>query len=168
MSDDLICVGSIGGAFGVKGDGRLKSVCAQPSDIADYSPLVTEDGRSFTLTLLGPVKNGYSARFSGVVTKEDADALSGAKLFARREQLPALPDDEYYHTDLEGLEVVDTGGVTLGHVKNVQNHGAGDLLEVHGPKLKTAVLLPFTLEAVPTVDLKAGRIITDPPHGLFE
>jgi 16S rRNA processing protein RimM len=158
MSDDLICVGSIGGAFGVKGDVRLKSFCAQPSDIADYNPLVTEDGRSFTLTLLGPVKNGYSARFSGVVTKEDADALSGAKLFARREQLPALPDDEYYHTD----------GVTLGHVKNVQNHGAGDLLEVHGPKLKTAVLLPFTLEAVPTVDLKAGRIITDPPHGLFE
>ncbi|WP_375265971.1 ribosome maturation factor RimM [Planktotalea sp.] len=168
MSDDLICVGSIGGAFGVKGDVRLKSFCAEPSDIADYNPLVTENGRSFTLTLLGPVKNGYSARLSGVVTKEDADSLSGEKLFARRAQLPALPDDEYYHTDLEGLEVLDTGGVVLGHVKNVQNHGAGDLLEVHGPNLKTAVLLPFTRDAVPTIDLKAGRIIADPPYGLFD
>lgn len=168
MSNDLICVGSIGGAFGVKGDVRLKSFCAEPSDIADYNPLFTENGRSFTLTLLGPVKNGYSARLSGVVTKEDADALSGEKLFARRAQLPALPDDEYYHTDLEGLEVLDTGGVILGHVKNVQNHGAGDLLEVHGPNLKTAVLLPFTRDAVPTVDLKAGRIIADPPYGLFD
>ncbi|WP_293446904.1 ribosome maturation factor RimM [Planktotalea sp.] len=168
MSDDLICVGSIGGSFGVRGDVRLKSFCAEPSDIADYSPLVTEDGRSYGVTLIGPVKNGYSVRLSGVSTKEQADALSGEKLFARRAQLPALPDDEYYHTDLEGLEVVDTGGVTLGHVKNVQNHGAGDLLEVQGPNLKTAVLLPFTLEAVPTIDLKARRLITDPPVGLFE
>ena len=168
MSNDLICVGSIGGAFGVKGDVRLKSFCAEPSDIADYNPLRLEDGRSLNITLLGPVKNGYSARVSLVNSKEEADALSGEKLFAKRDQLPDLPDDEYYHTDLEGLEVVDTGGVTLGHVKNVQNHGAGDLLEVHGAGLKTAVLLPFTLEAVPTVDLKAGRLITDPPLGLFE
>ena len=168
MSDDLICVGSIGGSFGVRGDVRLKSFCAQPSDIADYSPLMIENGRSFAVSLIGPGKNGYSVRLSGVTTKEEADALSGEKLFARRDQLPDLPDDEYYHTDLEGLEVVDTGGVTLGHVKNVQNHGAGDLLEVHGAGLKTAVLLPFTLEAVPTVDLKAKRIITDPPAGLFE
>lgn len=168
MSDDLICVGSIGGSFGVRGDVRLKSFCAEPSDIANYSPLTLENGRSFTVTLLGPVKNGYSVRLSGISTKEEADALSGEKLYARRAQLPALPDDEYYHTDLEGLEVVDTGGVTLGHVKNVQNHGAGDLLEVHGPNLKTAVLLPFTVAAVPTVDLQAGRIITDPPEGLFE
>lgn len=168
MNNDLICVGSIGGAFGVRGDVRIKSFCSEPSDIGEYNPLALEDGRKFTLTLLGPVKNGYSARLSGVATKEEADALNGEKLFARRDQLPALPDDEYYHTDLEGLEVFDTGGVSLGHVKNVQNHGAGDLLEVHGPNLKTAVLLPFTLEAVPTVDLQAGRIIADPPQGLFE
>ncbi|MEP5152971.1 ribosome maturation factor RimM [Planktotalea sp.] len=168
MSNDLICVGSIGGSFGVRGDVRLKSFCAEPSHIANYSPLVTEKGRSFTVTLLGPLKNGYSARLSGVSNKEDADALSGEKLFAKRDQLPDLPDDEFYHTDLEGLEVVDTGGTVLGRVKTVQNHGAGDLLEVIGPQIKTAVLLPFTLAAVPTVDLKAGRIVTDPPAGLFD
>lgn len=168
MSDDLICVGSIGGAFGVRGDVRIKSFCAEPSDIADYSPLHLENGKEVTITLLGPIKTGYSARLSGVKTKEEADALNGQKLYARREQLPALPDDEYYHADLIGLEVVDTGGAVLGHVKSVQNHGAGDLLEVHGPGLKTSVLLPFTLEAVPTIDLTAGRIVADPPLGLFE
>jgi 16S rRNA processing protein RimM len=42
------------------------------------------------------------------------------------------------------------------------------LLEIQGPNWKTAVLLPFTLEAVPTIDLKARRLITDPPVGLFE
>lgn len=165
---DMICVGSIGGAFGVKGDVRIKSFCAEPSAIADYNPLSNEDGtRNFTLTLLGPIKTGYSARLSGVSTKEDADALSGVKLYAPRDRLPALPDDEYYHADLEGLEVVDTGGALIGHVKSVQNHGAGDLLEVHGPTLKTTVLVPFTMEVVPTVDLTAGRVIIDPPEGLF-
>ncbi|MGH1576509.1 ribosome maturation factor RimM [Planktotalea sp.] len=168
MSDDLICVGSLGGSFGVRGDVRLKSFCAEPSDIANYNPLTLENGRSFSMTLLGPLKNGYSVRLSGITSKEEADALSGEKLYARRDQLPALPDDEFYHADLEGLEVVDTGGTVLGTVKTVQNHGAGDLLEVIGPNIKTAVLLPFTLAAVPTVDLKAKRIVTDPPEGLFE
>ena len=85
MSNDLICVGSIGGSFGVRGDVRLKSFCAEPSDIANYNPLVTEDGRSFAVTLLGPLKNGYSVRLSSVTSKEEADALSGEKLFARRD-----------------------------------------------------------------------------------
>ena len=93
MSDDLICVGTIGGSFGVRGDVRLKSFCAEPSDIANYKPLVTQSGRSFTVTLLGPMKNGYSARLSGVANKEDADALNGEKLFAKRDQLPDLPDE---------------------------------------------------------------------------
>ncbi|MEM9579177.1 MAG: ribosome maturation factor RimM [Pseudomonadota bacterium] len=168
MSDDLICVGSIGGAFGVKGDVRIKSFCAEPSAIADYNPLSLEDGRSFDLTLTQPIKTGYAGRLTGVKTKEQADALSGQKLFAARDMLPALPDDEYYYTDLTGLEVVDTGGVTLGTVRSVQNHGAGDLLEVQSPELKNTVLLPFTLDYVPTVDLTAGRIVADPPEGLFE
>ena len=52
-------------------------------------------------------------------------------------------------------------------MKSVQNHGASDLLEIHGPGLKATVLLPFTLEAVPTVDLTQGRVVADPPEGLF-
>lgn len=165
---DLICVGAIGGAYGVRGEVRVKSFCSEPSDIADYSPLTTEDGsRSITLTLLRPIKNGFAARIGGVGTKEEADALRGVQLFARRAQLPSLPDDEFYHADLIGLEVVDTGGQSLGRVKSVQNHGAGDLLELHGPALANTVLLPFTRAAVPTIDLEAGRIVADPPPGLI-
>jgi len=167
-SADLICVGAIGGAYGVRGEVRLKSFCAVPSDIADYSPLLSEDGsQSFTLTLTRPIKNGFAGRLSGISTKEQADAVKGLQLYAHRDQLPSLPDDEYYHADLIGLEVVDTGGTPLGRVKSVQNHGAGDLLELHGPDLPTTVLLPFTLAIVPTVDLEAGRIVADPPDGLI-
>lgn len=167
-TSDLICVGAIGGAYGVRGEVRLKSFCAVPSDIADYSPLADQNGsQSYSLTLTRPIKNGFAGRIGGVTTKEQADALKGVQLYARRDQLPSLPDDEYYHADLIGLEVVDTGGVHLGHVKSVQNHGAGDLLELHGPGLNATVLLPFTLDIVPTVDLEAGRIVVDPPEGSF-
>ena len=168
MSDDQICVGSIGGAYGVQGDARIKSFCAEPTAIADYGPLASEDGtRTFSLTLLRPIKNGFSVRIDGVTTKEQADALKGVKLYVDRDALPALPDDEYYHTDLVGLTVLDTGGEELGKVHAVHNHGASDVLEIRLPGSSATALLPFTLDAVPTVDLASGRIIADPPEGVF-
>ncbi|CUH43296.1 ribosome maturation factor RimM [Ruegeria atlantica] len=165
---DLICVGSVAGSYGVRGEVRLKSFCAIPEDIETYSPLTDEDGKErYPLVLTRPIKNGFAAHLGGIETKEQADAINGLRLFARRDQLPSLPDDEFYHTDLIELEVYDTGGTLLGRVKSVQNHGAADLLELHGPGLKGTVLLPFTLEVVPTVDLDKGRIIADPPEGLI-
>lgn len=165
---DRVIVGAIGGSFGVHGEVRLKSFCADPAAIADYIPLYTEDGRSFAQVILtGQMKNGFTARLDGVVTKEDADALRNVSLYAARDVMPSLPDDEYYYADLIGLAVLDTGGSKLGQVKSVVDHGAGALLELHVPGQSDTVLLPFTQAAVPTVDLAAGRIIADPPAGLF-
>lgn len=167
MSDRVI-VGALGGAFGVQGEVRLKSYCADPAAIADYTPLYAEDGRSFAqIILTGQLKNGFTARIDGVVTKEDADALRNVNLYAERAVMPSLPDDEYYYADLIGLTVVDTGGTTLGMVKNVMDHGAGDLLEITVPGTSETILLPFTQAAVPTVDMTARRIVADPPEGLF-
>ncbi|MBC7132299.1 MAG: 16S rRNA processing protein RimM [Roseovarius sp.] len=165
---DTVCLGAIAGAFGVKGEVRLKSFTAMPEDIAAYGPLASEDGaRSFEVTLTGATSGALTARLSGVATKEQADALRGLRLHVPRDRLPALPEDEFYHADLIGLEVFDTGGARLGRVRAVLNHGAGDLLEIEAPGRRATVLLPFTREAVPTVDTGAGRIVADPPEGLF-
>ena len=146
---------------------RLKSFCADPEALATYGPLYTEDGkRSFTVKLTRAVAGGLGARMSGIATKEEADALRGVSLYVDREKLPNLPDDEFYHADLIGLEARDTGGVLIGKVIGVHNHGAGDLLEIMGPGMKSALLLPFTRAAVPTIDLRAGRIVVDLPEGL--
>mgnify|MGYP001765289926 CR=1 FL=1 len=162
---DRICVGAIAGSFGVKGELRLKSFCTMPEDIAAYGPLYSEDGaRSFTVRLTRAVTGGLGARLSGVATKEEADALKGVTLWADRDRLPSLPDDEFYHSDLIGLEVFDTGGAALGKVRAVQNFGAGDILEIYAPGRRTTLMLPFTRAVVPTVDLKAGRIVADPPE----
>ena len=167
MSSERICVGAITGAFGVAGEVRLKSFCADPTAIADYGPLYTQDGsRSFVVKLTRPVAGGLGARITGIKTKEEADALRGTELYVDRTRLPSLPDDEFYHSDLIGLQAVDTGGVMLGSVVAVHNHGAGDILEITGPGRKSALMLTFTLAAVPTVDLAAGRVVVDLPEGL--
>lgn len=166
--DDLICVGAIMGAFGVHGEVRLKSFTADPEAIATYAPLLTQDGRVFKVQLTRQVANGFAARLSDVRSRDDAEALKGTQLFVPRTRLPSLPDDEFYHADLVDLEVRDTGGTLLGRVKSVQNHGAGDILEVQAAGKAGTILLPFTLAVVPTVDLTAGRIVVDPPEGLLD
>lgn len=168
MSDSHICVGVISGSYGVHGELRIKSFCAIPEDIESYSPLTDEGGdREYMLAILRPITNGFSARLPEISNKEDADALRGTKLFARRAQLPSLPDDEFYHADLIDMEVFDTGGVLLGRVKSVQNHGADDLLELQLKGTSTTTFLPFTKAAIPTVDLATGRIVADPPDGIL-
>ena len=55
MSDqNLICVGAIAGSFGVRGEVRLKSFCANPEDIGTYTPLFSEKGGR-SLSLKSPV-----------------------------------------------------------------------------------------------------------------
>jgi 16S rRNA processing protein RimM len=163
MRPDLICVGAIAGAFGVTGEVRVKSFCAEPAAIASYGPLATEDGaRQFVLSGLRPIPQGFACRLAGVATREAAEALKGTRLHAPRGRLPSLPDDEFYHADLIGVAVFDTGGAPLGRVRAVLNHGAGDILDIaDGPR---PMLLPFTRLAVPNVDLAAGRIVADPPE----
>lgn len=161
----LVCVGAIAGGFGVQGEVRLKSFCADPAAIADYAPLVTEDGRSFGLRITRTLSGAFAARLTGVSTREQAEAMKGTRLYVPRDRLPNPGEDEFYHADLIGLAVLDTGGAVLGKVRAVLDHGAGDILEIARPG-RPDLLLPFTRAAVPTVDLAGGRIIADPPEGL--
>lgn len=162
---DHVCLGAVMGSYGVRGEARVKSFCADPSAIGDYGTLTGDNGATYKVTVIRPVKGGYAVRLSGVPHKEAADALKGQRLWAPRSALPDLPDDEYYHSDLIGLDAVDTGGVPLGRVHAVHDHGAGDLLELR-PKGGQSMLLPFTMANVPTVDLAARRIVVDPPDGM--
>ena len=153
----------------MKGEVRLKSFCADPAAIADYTPLYSKDGRRFaTVVLTGAASNALTARIDGVATKEEADALKGTELYADRDQLPSLPDDEFYHADLIGLRVETVDGSVLGTVHALHDFGAGDLVEIRlagGPRTE---LLRFDRETVPVVDIAAGRIVVVPPAGLFD
>lgn len=158
-----VCVAAIAGGFGVQGEVRVKSFTADPSAFALYAPLETEAGdRRFTVRILRPVAGGFAVRLGGVASREAAEALKGTRLYAPRDRLPPLPEDEFYHADLIGLPVHDTGGAFLGHVIAVEDHGGGDFLEIARTG-QPPLLLPFTRRAVPTVDLRQRRIVADPP-----
>lgn len=164
-----VCVAAVAGSFGVRGEVRLKSFTADPEAMARYGAVETEDASaSYDIKLTRPVKGGFAARLSGIGTKEQADALKGTRLYVARDKLPDPDEDEFYHADLIGLAVHDTGGALVGHVKAVLNHGASDLLELRLPDGPKTVLLPFTKAIVPTVDLKAGRLVADVPEGLLD
>ncbi|MEO1292251.1 MAG: ribosome maturation factor RimM [Pseudomonadota bacterium] len=168
--DQPVCVAAIAGAFGVRGEVRLKPFTNDPEAVAGYGPLSTEDGaRQFEVRLSRPIKGGYAVRLSSVATREEAEALKGTRLYVPRSALPE-PEDEgdYYYADLIGMDVEDLSGHTLGRVRAVQNFGAGDFLEIYAPGRRQTALLPFTLAAVPKVDLARRTIIADPPLGVFE
>src|SRR3954471_1228210 len=159
MSADLIQVGRVAGAFGVRGEVRITSFTAEPAALLDYKALRREDGSpGLTLTSGRPAKGGVIARAAEVETREQAEALRGLKLYIDRSALPPPDEDEFYVTDLIGLAVVTPDGAALGAVKAVQDFGAGDLLEITPPEGGATWYLPFTREAVPEVRI-ADRVV---------
>lgn len=178
----MICVAAIGGARGVHGDVRLRTFTDEPETVARFGTLYSVDGQK-TYALLNPkVVNGdVVSRIDGIQSREDAIAMKGTELFVPREALADVDDEaEFYVTDLIGLRVVDASGAELGLVKSVDNYGASDVLEItlndvtgieneshQGAALKgDSLLLPFTKELVPEVNVASGCITVIVPNEL--
>ncbi|MDG5495976.1 ribosome maturation factor RimM [Niveispirillum sp. BGYR6] len=168
---DRVCVAQIIGSHGVHGRLRVKSFTADPEAVFDYNPLTDETGtRQFTLRMTGMGKDHLLVEASGVKGRDAADALKGVRLFVDRDRLPAIEDeDEFYHTDLIGLVTVTEGpegDVAFGTIKAIHDFGAGDMLEINHVSGKT-VFIPFSRACVPLIDVKASRVVVDPPVNLF-
>lgn len=153
----LILVAQIAGGFGVKGEVRVTAYTAEPMALLSYGPLLRADGTvGLTLISARPDKNGVVGRAKEIATKEQADALRGLKLHIPRDRLPAPEEDEFYLTDLVGLEVRDPADAMLGRVKSVQNFGADDMLEIAPAAGGQTWYLPFTREAAPEIHIADG------------
>jgi 16S rRNA processing protein RimM len=165
----MILMGAIAGVHGVKGEVKVKSFTADPLAIAAYGPLFDEQGRPFALKLTSKAAKDavVIARIEGIADRNAAEALKGRRLYAPREVLPALEDEnEFYASDLIGLAVEDRAGRRLGTVADLQDHGAGNLLAVTGgPEGDFEV--PFVDRFVPVVDLAAGKLVVDLPEDFF-
>ena len=158
-SSKLICVAAIAGAFGVKGEIKLKSFTDVPQDCAKYGPLSDGNGKVIlTPTKHRLVKNSVAITAPEIKTREEAESLKSTKLYVSRGVLPEPDEDEFYFTDLVGLEVKSIEGKRVGTVIAVHEFGAGDMLEIK-PKEDASFFHPFTKLAVPKVDISAGRLI---------
>jgi len=159
--ENPVLMAVIGAAHGIKGEVRVKTFTGDPMALADYGPLRSRDGSSFEVLGLRPQGNIVVARLKGIADRGEAEALNGTELFVERAALPdKLEEEEFYHADLMGMDVLDERGNKLGKVTAIQNFGAGDILEVKGPGLNGA-LIPFTKAAVPSVDMAMRTIRID-------
>lgn len=153
-----ICLGAIAGAHGVKGDFKIRTFTEAEQNVAAYGPLSTEDGRVLSIKVLRVLNPGLVlARSTEITTREQAEALSGRKLYVPRDALPPAGEGEFYAEDLLGLAAVDEAGAPVGLIVAMHNFGAGDILEVKVAAGRT-ILVPFSDDAVPVVDLAAGRV----------
>lgn len=160
---DGLLVGVILGAQGLKGEVKVKTFTAQPDGIGRYGPLFTEDGRSFAVKAVRPIKGDSTAlQLKGINDRGSAESLKGVRLYIPRAALPEPKQNEFYHADLLGLRVEDESGKKLGVVCGVHNFGAGDVLEIAIGETGSG-FIPFTKAEVPLVDLSGGRLVVS--HG---
>ena len=165
---DLVLLGEIGAAQGLKGEVRIRSYTEEQTAIARYGALQDERGRAIEIESIRVTPKALIARLKGVTTREGAEALARTKLYVPRTRLPEREVDEWYHADLIGLAAISQDGVEIGTVVAVHNFGAGDLIEVRPSSGGPTVLIRFTRDNVPEVDVEGGRLTLIPPQGLFE
>lgn len=160
----MVLVGAIAGAFGVKGEVRLRAFTEKKDGVIAYGPLYGEDGK----VLLKPkswreLKDGVAVVAPEVKSREDAEKLKGARLFVPRANLPSPPEDEFYIVDLLGCRAEALDGKVLGEICAVWNFGAGDIIEYRPPNGGPNVRVTFTKDTAPLVDLAGKRVVLDPP-----
>ena len=163
MGKDVLLAAVIG-AQGLKGAVKAKIFTEAPETLTRYGALYDAQGRSFEITAMRPGKPGEAVlSFQGIESREAAEALKGTGLFIAREKLPQPDEEEFYHADLIGLEARDGEGRVIGKVAAIHNFGAGDVIEIIRADGDN-VLLAFTRETVPVIDIAGGHILVAVPE----
>jgi 16S rRNA processing protein RimM len=157
-----VTLGRVSGVFGVKGWLKVHSYTEPRANIAQYGvwllrmngvdrPFEVEDGRAQGGSVV--------AKLRGLDDRDDALEWVGAEIVIEREALPELAANEFYWSDLEGLEVRTTAGEVLGKVDHLLATGANDVLVTDSSPQH---LIPFIVgTVVKQVDLAARLIVVD-------
>jgi 16S rRNA processing protein RimM len=161
-----IVIARIGATHGVKGEVRVKPFTEAPEAIAAYGPLRASDGRELLVERMRGSGPSLIVKFEGIDDRSAAEALAGLDLAVERDRLPETTEPaEFYHADLIGLDAVTADGERLGMVVAVHDFGAGDILEIApqgSARGRGSLLVSFTRETVPEMDLAARRIVVAP------
>lgn len=166
MSETKILLAQIGAAHGIKGEVRVKPF--GDADMLDqYGKLETADDRTFKIKRMRPQKNMLVVKFEGVNSREEAEALNGIELYIDRSKLPEPEEDEFYISDMIGMDVINEAGEIIGKIIGIPNFGADDMLEIR-PLTGADYFLPFTNAVVPEIDFENGKVRVAPPVEVSE
>lgn len=97
-------------------------------------------------------------KFEGFDTEEDIGRFRNTTVFVRADQLPPLPEGQYYHHQLLGLKVCSDQGKFLGTLEQILETGANDVYLVRTPD-EQELLLPAIDEVILSVNLESGEMI---------
>jgi len=163
---DMVLVGHISGAHGIRGEVKLRSFTEDPAAIATYSPLEADGGAAIAITRMRPQKDGFIAVLKGVTDRNAAEALKGTDLYVPRARLPEPAEGQVYVHDLIGAAVERADGTRLGEVAGIENYGASDLIAVRMADRKDTLLIPFADGYVLEAD--GTRVVVDLPDGFLD
>jgi 16S rRNA processing protein RimM len=166
----MVVVGRIGRPHGVRGEVTIAPSTDDPdARFAVGSQLSTDPASRGPLTVTGFRRSGRMLvlAFDGFADRDAAETLRGVALTVDASTLPVPDDpDEFYDHQLIGLAVLNGEGTVLGEVVDVLHPPAAPVLTVRRPD-GSEELVPFVSAIVPVVDLGAGRLVVDPPDGMF-
>ena len=153
----------VGPAHGLRGEVTLDVRSDDPEVLAPGASLeIAGRGAALTVRSVRVHKDRVLASFEECASREDAEALRGARLLVEEHE----EEDAWYPHQLKGLAARTPGGEDLGTVTGLTPGAAQDLLLVKTPA--GTVMVPFVTQLVPTVDVEGGVVIIDAPPGLFD
>lgn len=165
QKDEPLILGEIVGLFGVKGWVKIRSDTRPKEGIFAYEPWLLGADKHWRPVGLVTGKaqgKGLIAQLQGITDRDQAASLIGSRIAIHRDQLPKLPEGEFYWWQLEGLQVKNLQDELLGTVEKLIETGANDVLivksELAGEEER---LIPHIPDVVLKVDLEAGSLIVD-------
>ena len=152
-------MGSVVAPHGIRGEVRVKPRTTNPGDFTSYGSLYDAQGeKTWQVSVTGHLKGTVVCRIDGVNDRNTAESLRGLTFHVPRKALPSLDDDEFYYTDLIGMDIRSAEGERLGQVKYVMDHGAGDILTIAFDDGSEDSYL-FTQAIFPVVSLNENYLI---------
>ena len=163
--DSLVLVGEITAPFGVRGELKMRPFLSRVEALPHIPGgvhLRYPGGREETRRMTGARQHQdvVLATFEGVPDRDAADGLRNVQVLVRREDLPPLPEGEYYEQDLLGLHVVTDAGRDLGIIEQVHYYPANDVYET------ADAMIPAVEEFVMEVNLAERRLVVRDVPGL--
>lgn len=164
-------VGVVRRPHGVRGAVVVEVLSDNPTRYVTGSVLeaTAPDGRTRRLEIesASPFAGGMRVAFAGLASRDEADALRGARLEVERAAVPPPPAGAHYLFELVGCHAFDRAAGELGRVVDAIEDGGGWLLVVERPD-GGRLLLPYVERFVTRVDPASGRIDWELPEGLIE
>lgn len=157
----MVVMGQVTDPYGVKGWVKVRPATEVLDTLLAYSAwwLKTELGwHEYVVQEAKVHGNHLLAKLAGVADRDEAFQLKGKLIAVPRERLPALGQDEYYWSDLIGVEVRNTRDVMLGCIDHLFKTSANDVMVVQGERER---LIPFISQVVLDVDLAKRRMTVD-------